>query len=88
MYDTAIKNGQVHQQSFKNQDFHDFFLETLFWINICPEEMQWGLLPCMFTGKYTYTCAINITGRYHESLLRDNDPCCCSRKTKLIYSCY
>ena len=22
----------------KNQDLHDLFLETLFWINLCPEK--------------------------------------------------
>ena len=35
-HDAAIKNGQVHQ--FKNQDLHDLFLETLFWINLCPAK--------------------------------------------------
>ena len=34
-YDTAIRNGQVHQWSFKNQDLHDLFTETLSWINLC-----------------------------------------------------
>ena len=38
-YDTAIENGQVHHTlKFKNQDFHDLFLETLFWINLCPAK--------------------------------------------------
>ena len=23
---------------FKNQDLHDLFLETLFWINLCPAK--------------------------------------------------
>ena len=23
---------------FKNQDLHDLFLETLFWINLCPTK--------------------------------------------------
>ena len=35
---TAIKNSQVHYWSFKNQDLHDLFLETLFWINLCPAK--------------------------------------------------
>ena len=37
-HDTAIKNGQVHHWSLKNQDLHDLFLETLFWINLCPAK--------------------------------------------------
>ena len=35
-HDTAIKNGQVHHWSLKTQDLHDLFLETPFWINLCP----------------------------------------------------
>ena len=34
-HDTAIRNGQVHHWSLKNQDLHDLCLETLFWINLC-----------------------------------------------------
>ena len=37
-HDTAIKNGEVHRWSLKNQDLHDLFLETLFWINLCPAK--------------------------------------------------
>ena len=33
-HDTAIKNGQVHNWSLKNQDLHDLFPETLFWISL------------------------------------------------------
>ena len=36
--DTAIKNGQIHHWSSKNQDLHDLLLETLFWINSCPAK--------------------------------------------------
>ena len=35
-HDTAIRNGQILPLNFKNQNFHDLFLETLFWINLCP----------------------------------------------------
>ena len=35
---TTIKNGQVHHWSLKNQDLHDLFRETLFWINLCPAK--------------------------------------------------
>ena len=34
-HDSAIKTGQVHYWSLKNQDLHDLFLETLFWIYLC-----------------------------------------------------
>ena len=37
-HDTAIKNGQVHHWSLKNQDLHDLFLETLFRINLRPAK--------------------------------------------------
>ena len=33
---TAIKNGQVHHWSLKIKP--DLFLETLFWINLCPAK--------------------------------------------------
>ena len=33
-HDTAIRNGRVLPLKFKNQDLHDLFLETLFWINL------------------------------------------------------
>ena len=34
-HDATIENGQVYQWSFKNQDLHNLFLETLFRINLC-----------------------------------------------------
>ena len=37
-HDTAIKNGPSSPMKFKNQDLHDLFLETLFWINLCPAK--------------------------------------------------
>ena len=37
-HDTAIKNDEVRHWSLKNQDLHDLFLETLFWINLCPAK--------------------------------------------------
>ena len=35
---TAIKKSQVHQWDSENLDLHDLFIETLFWINLCPEK--------------------------------------------------
>ena len=35
---TAIKNGRSSSLKFKNQDLHDLFLETHFWINLCPAK--------------------------------------------------
>ena len=32
-HDTAIKKWASSPLKFKNQDLHDLFLETLFWIN-------------------------------------------------------
>ena len=37
-HDTAIKNSQVHHWSLKTKVLHDLFLETLFWINLCPAK--------------------------------------------------
>ena len=35
-HDTAIINGQAYH--WMNQNFHDLFVETLFWINLCPAK--------------------------------------------------
>ena len=37
-HDTAIKKKSSSPLKFKNQDLHDLFLETLFWINLCPAK--------------------------------------------------
>ena len=37
-YDTAIRNGLVHQLSFKNPAVHELFIETLSWINLCEAK--------------------------------------------------
>ena len=34
----AITNGQVHHRSLKIKIYMISFLETLFWINLCPAE--------------------------------------------------
>ena len=36
-HDTAIKWSSSPLKC-KNQDLHDLFLETLFWINLCPAK--------------------------------------------------
>ena len=37
-HDTAIKNSQVHHWSLKTKICMILFLETLFWINLCPAK--------------------------------------------------
>ena len=37
-YGTAIKNDPSSPLMFENEDLHDLFLETLFWINLCPAK--------------------------------------------------
>ena len=37
-HDIAIENGKVHHWSFKIRIYMNLFLETLFWINLCPAK--------------------------------------------------
>ena len=37
-HDTTVRNGQAYHWILKNQNFHDLFVETLFWINLCPAK--------------------------------------------------
>ena len=37
-HDTAIKKRSSSPLKFKNLGLHDLFLETLFWINLCPAK--------------------------------------------------
>ena len=37
-HDTAIRNSEAYPLNLKNQNFHDLFVETLFWINLCPAK--------------------------------------------------
>ena len=50
-HDTAIENSQVHHWSLKNQDLHDLFLETLFWINLCPAWCEYHIVLSEFCVK-------------------------------------
>ena len=37
-HDIAIENGKVYHWSLKIKIYMIYFLETLFWINLCPAK--------------------------------------------------